>query len=181
MRLTQRTALPLFTERGFDNVTVGEIATEVGMAASTLYRHFTTKEDIVIWDENNVAIDAALTKALKQKPPLTAIRDVFVAELGNRYDADPEFQLARIQYIYRTEQLHAAAVESDYRDRAELTKALEHFLSKKNRHTAPLIAGSALLVLDVAMDRWQAKNGETPLGVLIERSFEDLVSIATLT
>ena len=181
MRLTQRTALPLFIERGFDDVTVGEIAGEVGMAASTLYRHFTTKEDIVIWDENDVAIDAALMKALKRQPPLEAIRDVFVAELGTRYDADLEFQLARVKFIYETEQLHGAAVEADFRDREGLTEALEHFMSKKNRHVAPLLAGSALLVLDVAMDRWQANNAKTPLGVLIEKGFEDLVRLGTLT
>jgi len=54
-------------------------------------------------------------------------------------------------------------------------------MSKKNRHVAPLLAGSALLVLDVAMDRWQANNAKTPLGVLIEKGFEDLVRLGTLT
>ena len=52
MRLTQRTALPLFTEQGFDQVTVEDIADQVGMAASTIYRHFATKERIVLWDEH---------------------------------------------------------------------------------------------------------------------------------
>lgn len=33
------------------------MAAEVGMAPSTLYRHFRIKEDIVMWDEHDAAID----------------------------------------------------------------------------------------------------------------------------
>ena len=62
MRLTQRKAMELFQARGFDDVTVGEIAAEVGMAASTLYRHFATKESIVLWDEHESAIEDALER-----------------------------------------------------------------------------------------------------------------------
>lgn len=180
MRLTQRTALPMFMARGFDEVTVGEIAAEVGMAASTLYRHFATKEDIVLWDEHDVAIDAALGKALKKQPPIEAIRDVFVTELGGRYDADLDFQLARIKYIYETEQVHAAAVEDDFKNRLELTEALNHFLSKRNRSAASLIAGAAMLVLDVAFDRWQQGDAKTSLESLIHEGFEQLTSLDTL-
>ncbi len=180
MRLTQRTALPLFRERGFDAVTVAEIAEEVDVAASTIYRHFDTKEDIVLWDEHDPAIDDALVKALRRRPPLEAIREVFVSELGSRYDADLEFQLPRIQYIYATEQLHAAAVEADFRARDELTEGLRHFLSKANRDAAPLLAGAALLALDVAMDRWQRDGARTPLGRLIGDEFDRLARLGEL-
>lgn len=181
MRLTQRTALPMFMERGFDEVTVGEIAAEVGMAPSTLYRHFATKEDIVLWDEHDVAIDAALERALKKQPPLAALREVFITELGGRYDADLDFQLARVRYIYETEQVHAAAVEADFRDRADLTAGLEHFLSKADRGAAPIMAGSALLVLDVAFDRWQRNNARTSLEALIHEGFEQLTHLGDFT
>ncbi|MGH1489196.1 MAG: TetR/AcrR family transcriptional regulator [Acidimicrobiales bacterium] len=180
MRATQRAALTMFIERGFDEVTVGEIADEVDMAASTIYRHFSTKEAIVIWDEHDTAIDKALEAALKAQPPLQAIRSVFVDELGTRYDADLEFQLRRIQYIYATEQLHAAAVEADLRDRDELTEALEHFMSKANRQAAAVIAGAALLALDVAIDRWQAGNAKRPLAAHITETFDHLTRLDTL-
>lgn len=181
MRTTQRAALAMFTERGFDNVTVGEIAAEVGMAASTLYRHFPTKEHIVIWDEHDAAIDAALEQALRERRPLDAIRHVFVNELATRYDADLDFQLRRIQYIYATEQLHAAAVEADLRMRDELTAGLEHFMTERNRPAAVIVSGAALLALDIAIDRWQANNAEQPLADHITESFDQLTRLAELS
>ncbi|MEL7158492.1 MAG: TetR family transcriptional regulator [Actinomycetota bacterium] len=181
MRLTQRTALPMFVDRGFDRVTVDDIADEVGMAASTIYRHFTTKEAIVLWDEHDPAIEAALEAELRRRPPFEAIREAFIATLGERYTDDLSFQLERIRYIYATEQLHAAAVEADFVARRELTTALEHVLSRKQRTAAPIIAGAAMLALDVAMERWQAKNGKTSLGTLLTQAFDQLEALPTIT
>lgn len=180
MTLTQRTAMKMFVERGFESVTVGEIAGEVGMAASTLYRHFTTKEAIVLWDEHEAALDKALEREFERQPPFAAMRQVFVEELGGRYDADLEFQLHRIQYIYATEQLHAAAVEADLTDRTELTEALEHYLSPETRDAAPILAGAAMLALDVAFDRWQQLDASLPLGKLIDDSFRHLSHLESL-
>jgi len=42
-----RTAAKLFSEKGFDKVTVREIAKEVGVSSGALYNHFTSKEDIL--------------------------------------------------------------------------------------------------------------------------------------
>ncbi len=174
MRLTQRTALDLFIEHGFDEVTVGQIADEVGMAASTLYRHFDTKEAIILWDEHDREIDAALERELKVRPPWEAMCVAFVEGLGSKYDADLDFQLKRISYIYETTQLHAAAVEADFNDRADLTAGLSHFLSKKQRRTAPLLAGAAMLALDTALDNWQQQEAKRSLGTLIVEAFEAL-------
>lgn len=180
MRLTQRTAVDLFIEHGFDEVTVGQIADQVGMAASTLYRHFATKEAIVLWDEHDRAIDDALERELKQRPPWAAMQVAFVEELGSRYDADLEFQLKRISYIYATEQMHAAAVEADFEDRDELANGLRHFLSKKQRHTAPLLAGAAMLALDAAFDNWQQQKAKRPIGELIDEAFRAMSNLEAI-
>ncbi len=180
MRLTQRTALDLFVELGFDDVTVGRIAEEVGMAPSTLYRHFATKEAIVLWDEHEVDLNRALEKALLSQPPLEAMRDAFATELGGRYDGDLEFQLRRVRYIYATEQLHAAAVEADYHDTVELAEGLAQVLSPEHRQHAPLLARAAMAALDVAFDRWQQSGATTPLGDLIVETFGALGHLADL-
>ncbi len=174
MRTAQRTALDLFEAHGFDAVTVEQLATQAGMAASTIYRHFGTKEALVLWDEHDADLDGAFHKAFTRLTPWAALRTVFVDELGGRYHADLEFQLRRVTYLYATEQVHAAAVEADFQDREELTEALAQVLSAENREAAPLLAGAALLALDVAFDRWQQVAAARPLGELIAEAFDHL-------
>ncbi len=181
MRATQQEALRLFRSRGFDRVTVEEIAENVGMAASTVYRHFGTKENLVLWDQHNKAIDAAFAKTLGRQPPLAAIRDALVASLAPLYEANLEFELDRLGYIYDTPQVHAAAVEGDYDDRDELTSALRSTLSKPNKHAAPLIAGAAMLALDRALERWQEAGGKLPLATAITEAFATMESLGSLT
>ena len=181
MRDVQRAALPLFVERGFDEITVEEIARVVGTAASTIYRHFGTKQQIVLWDEHDVAIDEALGERLPRQPPLQAIRDAFTETLGGRYDDDLDFQLERIRFIYATAQVHGAAVEADLRNREDLTTALNSVMSDKTRSAAPLIAGCSLLALDVAIQRWQTGDEERPLADLIADEFDTLAGLAAFS
>jgi len=173
MRETQRQALGLFQEHGYGRVTVEDISASVGMSASTIYRHFGTKESIVLWFEHDDEVDKALGSRLIRQPPLEAIRDSLIDTVAVRWDDDP-FELERVSYIYRTEQLHAAAVEGDYRDRAELTAALQKTLPKDQKDAASILAGAALLALDVAVDRWQQANGREKLRQHIIDAFDTL-------
>ncbi|MEM7286566.1 MAG: helix-turn-helix domain-containing protein [Actinomycetota bacterium] len=180
MRETQRAALAMFEARGFDDVTVAEIAADVGIAASTIYRHFETKEAIVLWDEHDDGIDEGLARELGHQPPFAAMRAAFVADLGARYDEDLDFQLRRVRYIYETEQLHAASVETEYRQTLDLADALEPLLSERDRGNGPLLAGAAMLALDVAFDRWQASRAARPLGEIIGEAFDTLERLGSI-
>jgi len=177
---TQREAMKLFLSRGFDCVPVEDIAAVVGVAGSTIYRHFKTKEGIVLWDEHDEALDVGLTGRLKSQAPLEAIRDAFVQTLAQRYQTDFDFQLARVSFIYATPALHAAAIEADFRAREDLTQALARTLSRKHKAAAQLLAGASLLALDVAMDRWQACKGECGLDTLIAAEFDRLAGLAAI-
>jgi len=180
LRETQREAMKLFLSRGFGAVLVDDIAAAVGVAGSTIYRHFKTKESIVLWDEHDEVLDAVLRGRLKKQVPLDAIRDTFVETLAERYQTDFDFQLARVQFIFATPALHAAAIEADFRARDELTRALTQTLSKKHKAAAPLLAGASLLALDVAMDRWQQDKGKHGLDTLIAAEFDRLSKLAAI-
>lgn len=180
MRTTQRAALDLFEADGFEHVTVAAIADAVGMAASTIYRHFDTKEAIVLWDEHDGDLDGAFLAAFTSRPPLDALRSVFVEELGPRYDDDLAFQLRRVQYIYETEAVHLAAGEASYQETLELTDAVRQVLSKENQPAAPILVGAAMAALDAAFDQWQQANGATSLGTLIDEAFDVLTGLDDL-
>ena len=46
-QLIRDTAVRLFMERGFDQVTIAEIAREADVAEATVFNHFPSKEDLV--------------------------------------------------------------------------------------------------------------------------------------
>lgn len=177
MRSAQHVALELFEQRGFDNVTVADVAAEVGVAASTIYRHFSTKEALVMWDEHDDETSDVLVHHLKDgKRPVDAIQSAFVDALAARYD-ESEFQLRRVRYIYATEQVHSAAIEADLVNRDELAAGLVHFLPRSERSGAPVIAGATLAALDVAIDNWQQAMGKRTLAACIDEAFSYLTAL----
>jgi AcrR family transcriptional regulator len=176
--------LRLFASEGYARVTVDDIARSLGTAASTIFRHFGSKEALVLWDEHDAPQAQKLVKIFSSPDPectpFQALRDAFVGTLPLRYHGDVPFELERIGFIYRTEALHAAAVEKYLTDRNELTDALTRVLSTENKGAAPLIAGAALLALDVAIERWQKGRGAVDLGVLIYEAFASLEHLDNL-
>jgi AcrR family transcriptional regulator len=71
------TARRLFAERGFDHVTVAEVAAAADVSEKTVFNHFATKEDLVFaGGETRLA---QLHAAISQRPPGTSVLDVFRA------------------------------------------------------------------------------------------------------
>jgi AcrR family transcriptional regulator len=72
--LIQEQALRLFQEQGYDQTTVDQIAAAAEISASTFFRYFKTKEDVVIEDEYDPLLFGELAQAPAELPPLAALR-----------------------------------------------------------------------------------------------------------
>ncbi|MEU2513716.1 TetR/AcrR family transcriptional regulator [Streptomyces syringium] len=88
-------AVRLFTERGFDNVGVREVAEAADVSLSTLFKHFPSKEALVF--DLDADVESALVAAVRDRAPgqspLHALRDHLVcARTAVRTD-DPTFVL----------------------------------------------------------------------------------------
>jgi AcrR family transcriptional regulator len=67
----------LFAKRGFDAVTVAEVAAAANVSEKTVFNHFAAKEDLVFaGGEERLA---QLQAAIAQRPPGTSVLDVFRA------------------------------------------------------------------------------------------------------
>src|SRR5256885_17135566 len=67
------TAMRLFVERGFDHVTVHEVAEAAGVSEKTVFNYFPTKEDL-FYDEVP-AREAALVAAVRERKAGESILD----------------------------------------------------------------------------------------------------------
>src|SRR3954447_11197166 len=71
------TARRLFAERGFDAVTVAEIAAVADVSEKTVFNHFPTKEDLAFAGREEGI--AQFVAAIAERPPGSSVLDVFRA------------------------------------------------------------------------------------------------------
>src|SRR4051812_17157734 len=71
------TARRLFAERGFDAVTVAEVAAAADVSEKTVFNHFATKEDLAFAGREEGI--AQFVTAIAERPPDSSVLDVFRA------------------------------------------------------------------------------------------------------
>src|SRR5436305_14193139 len=104
-QLISDTAWRLFTERGFDRVTVAEVAREAQVAEATVFNYFPAKEDLFYWQLE--AFGARLADAVSARPTgepaLAAFRRALLAEAGllGQVEAGAPGALARLRTVIR--------------------------------------------------------------------------------
>jgi AcrR family transcriptional regulator len=172
MRRVQEIAVRRFAEDGFARVTVEEIADEADVAPITVYRHFGTKERLVLWDEFDPPILAEIARRLETHAPLPAVRIALSTLLDEVYDREAPMALARAALIHREPALLAAATM----DSRGFATAIGSLLEEVGRpaFTARVIAEAAVAALAAAVDEWQREGGNVPLAVHIGRAFDVL-------
>jgi AcrR family transcriptional regulator len=116
----------LFDERGFDAVTIADVAAEADVAVQTVFNHFATKEEL-FFDGRTPWVAGAAAAVRDREPtvsPLTALRTYlvrFVGELGadstddrRRFratiDASPALRSRELELVNQAEQQLAEAL-----------------------------------------------------------------------
>ena len=90
--LIAETARGLFVQRGFDSVTVAEIARASEVSEKTVFNYFPTKEDLVYWRLE--AFEAQLLAAIRERPAGTSALEAFgrflTSQRGWLSEKDPQ-------------------------------------------------------------------------------------------
>ncbi|WP_404868877.1 TetR family transcriptional regulator [Kitasatospora griseola] len=74
----RREAFRLFAEQGWEATTVDRIAAAAEVSPATFFRYFPTKEDLVLTDEYDPLMAAAIRARPADEPFLTSAREVLV-------------------------------------------------------------------------------------------------------
>jgi AcrR family transcriptional regulator len=104
-----RAAWKLFNRRGFDAVTVADIAAEAGVSEKTVFNYFPAKEDLVF--QAGMQRTAALVEAVQTRAPGASIVEPFrrwTMDYLDRVEHDPADELTAIpRLVMRSDQLRA--------------------------------------------------------------------------
>ncbi|MFC7219593.1 TetR/AcrR family transcriptional regulator [Streptomyces polyrhachis] len=99
-----RTAVRLFTERGFDDVSVAEIAEQSDVSKMTVFNYFGSKEELLFAPIREHFADAA--RAIRERPPgesaVAAVKRQFVEAVEAR---DPSVGVTDDPYAYQVRRI----------------------------------------------------------------------------
>lgn len=120
-----RAAVRLFEERGYDNVTVDDIAAEANVSRRTFFRYFDSKDEVFIIDPEGkiAAIRVALRDGPPEEPTLDALRRATVALMEAYWDSG--LSVAILHLLEREPKAMAAAMAYQVR----VAEALAHELA----------------------------------------------------
>jgi AcrR family transcriptional regulator len=104
-------AYRLFGERGFDNVTVDDIAAEADVSRRTFFRYFASKEDVLLADHfvQLARLRAAMADRPADEPIVTALRNALLSMTGD-FDERKEKVILRGRLMRDTPSLQARSL-----------------------------------------------------------------------
>jgi AcrR family transcriptional regulator len=156
-------ARTLFAERGFEAVTVAEIARAADVSPQTVFNYFPTKEDLVYWRLE--AFEAELLTAIRDRPegePVIAAFGRFVRRprgLLAEGDADARERLAGItRMIAGSPALLAREAQTLARYTASLAALIAAEQGAKPTDIGPAVTANALMGVHHALVE-QARAG----------------------
>ncbi len=171
-RLAQA-AYELWAERGYDDVTVAEIAARAGLTKRTFFRYFPDKREVLFMGaaDFQAAVVTAVIDAPDTVAPLDAVATA-LATVGSRLTARGEPTRQRQQLIAASTELR----EREMIKMAELTAAIGDAVRQRGvgDPTAGLTAQAGVAVFTTAFDRWATNKTPVELTTLVDEALHDL-------
>jgi AcrR family transcriptional regulator len=172
----EQAALELFTERGFEQATVTEIARRAGLTQRTFFRHFADKREVLFWGQG--ALQDLLVSTVASAPASAAPIDAVAAALEAAGAALQE----RHEHARQRQAIINANLELRERELiklATLASAIAATLRQRGvgDPAASLTAEAGIAVFKVAFERWVSDPGQPDLPKIIRQSLDDLRTV----
>ncbi len=171
-------AIALFLERGFDDVTVDEIAAAAGISRRTFFRYFESKEGVVLpYEEERLQI---LRGVLARRPPgesiFVGLRRALLTIVAHETVAERAEMLARLRIIMEHPSLHARSLEQQTVMETAVREVIaEHLgVDPETDLAARVVAGATMAAVRASAEVWHATGGREELDSIIARSLDVL-------
>ncbi|MEW1658714.1 helix-turn-helix domain-containing protein [Streptomyces sp. NPDC093707] len=158
-----KTALRLFTEQGYDETTIAQIAREAGVSQRTLFRYFGAKEDLLGGGQDRFG--QVLMDTIGEQPADAGVWEALragVAAVLALHDSR-EQALERFRLLHNTASLRAGWLEKRLRFQEDLLPLIETRMGAatgKEGVKARAVIATAFACLDAASMAWVANDGE---------------------
>lgn len=179
-RALEHTALQLFAEKGYPNVTLNDVAAAAGISPRTLTRYFPLKEDLLLSQPRRAA--AAAQSALAQAPSgRDAVASLWDMWIGMAAQAEPA-DLDDLRLWHRAAQTAPGALA---RGGAEMSGLIGTSLTKVAAETldvalddlqARVLAAALTAALDSVLQQWLEDGGRQDLEELFIAAREALAN-----
>lgn len=126
----QRQALRLFSEQGYTETSVEQIAAAAEVSPSTFFRYYPTKDDVVLADFMDARAMQLMIDAPAELGPLAALRYAVVQSLTTLPAEDLELETLRNQLIRTIPELRRGMIAEMTRPIGLLAEALERRLGR---------------------------------------------------
>ena len=168
--------LELYSERGFEQTTVAEIATRAGLTERTFFRHFADKREVLFAGAG--LLQELLVSTLASIPDSAAPIDAVAAAL----EVAGALLEERREYSRKRQTVIAANAELQERELiklASLASALANALRLRGVRdpAASLTAEAGIAVFKVAFERWVNESSQRGLPQLIRESLDELKAV----
>jgi AcrR family transcriptional regulator len=175
-RMIQAEALRLFTAKGFDATTIEEIAAAADVAPRTFFRYFPTKEEVVFWADYQPTLATFVAARPDDEPAVEALRRGIVDGLAAFYEQDRARLLERIMLAFRSPALHPRLrqQQAEWAD-GKARILTERLSTRPDDLEVRALAAAVAATLFVAIEDWQAHDGQEDLGALIERALGSIL------
>lgn len=163
--LLARTAIELFSAKGYDSTTLDEVAAAAGISRRTLFNYFRSKEDLALSGlaEQGDLIAARLAERPADEDVWAAMRAAFAVleEIDMTADARLEF----ITLLFGNDSLRAGHAEKQARWQDLFAPLIEPRLPDTDQRTleARAIAATAIVCLQVANEEWVRLRGQADM------------------
>jgi AcrR family transcriptional regulator len=174
----QLAALELYSERGYDQTTVSEIARRAGLTERTFFRYFADKREVLFYGSGMLQdrLVQGVDDAPAALPPIDAIGAALEAAAGP-IEEIRDFSRQRQAIIAANPELQ----ERELIKLATLAAVVADALRRRGVKdpAASLAAEAGIAVFKIAFQRWVSGTGEETLAQAIQQSLAEMKTIAT--
>ena len=166
----QREAFQLFAEKGFDATSVDQIAAAAEVSASTFFRYFPTKEDVVVTEEYDPMLAVALRARPLDEPILDAIRRAVTDLVGQLLAADREELLFRAHLMETVPTLRARLMDEQLRSQDAVSALIAERTGRPPGDLEVTCAAAMIIAISSSVVRhWVRRGGTDDLAELFDR------------